>query len=194
MIMDAARKLLGERSVAEISLRELAAEVGLAKSNVLRYFGSREAVFLDVLDEEWAAWNDRLDAALPAETPPEQVAAILADSLADAPLLCELTSVMIAVLERNVSLDYARDFKRRIMEHSARATQLIRRAVPALSEEDAGQFVTIMLIAVAGLWPCAQPNEVLATVQAELGLPGGPEFFRGTLRDMLLTQLRGLTL
>ena len=36
--------MLTEKGVAEISLRELSNRVGLAKSNVLRYFDSREAV------------------------------------------------------------------------------------------------------------------------------------------------------
>ena len=42
-ILDAARAMLGSRPVADISLRELSESVGLAKSNVLRYFDSREA-------------------------------------------------------------------------------------------------------------------------------------------------------
>ena len=50
-ILDAARAMLGSRPVADISLRELSESVGLAKSNVLRYFDSREAIFLEVLDE-----------------------------------------------------------------------------------------------------------------------------------------------
>ena len=48
--------MLAEKNVADISLRELSTHVGLAKSNVLRYFDSREAIFLEVLDEEMQAW------------------------------------------------------------------------------------------------------------------------------------------
>ena len=63
-IMAVARDMLAEKNVGDISLRELSDRVGLAKSNVLRYFDSREAIFLEVLDEEFAAWlgdiEDRL--------------------------------------------------------------------------------------------------------------------------------------
>ena len=52
-IMAVARDMLAERNVGDISLRELSDRVGLAKSNVLRYFDSREAIFLEVLDEEF---------------------------------------------------------------------------------------------------------------------------------------------
>src|SRR3954468_8351820 len=59
-ILSAAADMLSERRVADISLRELAERVGLAKSNVLRYFDSREAIFLEVLDRTWNAWLDGL--------------------------------------------------------------------------------------------------------------------------------------
>ena len=48
--------MLTEKGVGQISLRELSDRVGLAKSNVLRYFDSREAIFLELLDEECLSW------------------------------------------------------------------------------------------------------------------------------------------
>jgi AcrR family transcriptional regulator len=62
-ILDAATALLERAPVAELSLTALARQAGLAKSNVLRYFESREAVLLELLD---AASRDWL-AGLPAE-------------------------------------------------------------------------------------------------------------------------------
>ncbi|GIF73491.1 TetR/AcrR family transcriptional regulator [Asanoa siamensis] len=82
-ILDAARAMLAERGVAEISLRELADRIGLAKSNVLRYYDSREAIFLEVLDQEWIVWLDALEAAV-ADVPTgdaEGVARALAATL-----------------------------------------------------------------------------------------------------------------
>ena len=63
-IMTSAREMLVEKNVADISLRELSDRIGLAKSNVLRYFDSREAIFLEVLDEEFQAWLADLEARL----------------------------------------------------------------------------------------------------------------------------------
>ncbi|HEY4701584.1 MAG TPA: helix-turn-helix domain-containing protein, partial [Streptosporangiaceae bacterium] len=52
-ILDTAAAMLAEMTVAEVTLNELSRRVGLAKSNVLRYFESREAVLLDLLGSEW---------------------------------------------------------------------------------------------------------------------------------------------
>jgi AcrR family transcriptional regulator len=121
-ILDAAAAMLGEMSVTEISLRELSRRVGLAKSNVLRYFESREAVFLELLDVATREWLDELTVDLarlrngsgavrPDSVPYERVAETIAASLVPRSLLCELTSVLANVLERNVSVEVALRFK-----------------------------------------------------------------------------------
>jgi len=46
-ILDAAAAMLTEMPVAEVTLNGLSRRAGLAKSNVLRYFESREAVLLE---------------------------------------------------------------------------------------------------------------------------------------------------
>ena len=67
-ILATARDLLARRRAADVSLRELADAVGLAMSNVLRYFDSREAIFAQILDAEWRDWLEELAVALPAAT------------------------------------------------------------------------------------------------------------------------------
>src|ERR1700726_2005047 len=110
-ILETAAAMLAEMPVAQVSLNELSRRVGLAKSNVLRYFESREAVLLELLDSAWQEWvtqlEQDLDAAVHAGEPPaergDQVAAALAASLATRPVLCDLLSAQAAVLERKVS-------------------------------------------------------------------------------------------
>jgi AcrR family transcriptional regulator len=114
-ILDTAYAMLQERSLSAISLRELADRVGLAKSNVLRYFDSREAIFLEILDLIWHAWLDELgvtlrmlDGRLPVPYPHETaVATAIATSLSRRPILCELISARAGVLEHNIAVDTA---------------------------------------------------------------------------------------
>ena len=111
--------------------------MGLAKSNVLRYFDSREAVFLELLDEECLSWLEDLEGLLgrPRDRKPNytneiRVATTVADSLAR-PLLCELLGSMAGVLERNISSEFARDFKSRAMARIPLAS-LVARHLPWL--------------------------------------------------------------
>ncbi|QFZ23051.1 TetR/AcrR family transcriptional regulator [Saccharothrix syringae] len=191
-ILDTARRLLRERPVAEISLRELSDCVGLAKSNVLRYFDSREAVFLEVLDGEWGAWLDELEGRLDGVGDPVAVASVVAASLVARPLLCELVSGMAGVLERNVSVESARGFKARAGVHSGRLAGLVRERVPGVGEAGARHFAHAVLVITAGLWPHANPTEAVARVMRELGSPGAAEVFATGLREFLVNQLAGL--
>src|ERR1700753_3008370 len=120
MILDTAAAMLREMSVAQVSLNELSRRVGLAKSNVLRYFESREAVLLELLDARSREWLGYPGGPLPTAVDPsatptgrgDQLAAALATSLADRPVLCDLASAQAAVLEHNVSPASAAQYKR----------------------------------------------------------------------------------
>src|SRR3984957_11018664 len=63
-ILDTAAAMLAEMPVAQVSLNELSRRAGLAKSNVLRYFESREAVLLELLDSAWQDWLAALETDL----------------------------------------------------------------------------------------------------------------------------------
>src|SRR5437016_2014934 len=137
--------MLTEVPVAQISLNELSRRVGLAKSSVLRYFESREAVLLELLDQAWHDWLDRLTATLPARvdasaaasTRYQQIASVVTASLVDDRLFCELISVSSAVLERNVSPEVARRYKLAAIANTTAYADLIRVHLAELSQEGA---------------------------------------------------------
>src|SRR2546423_11038304 len=93
--------MVAEMPVAELSLNELSRRVGLAKSNVLRYFESREAVLLELLDNAWRDWLARPtpalpppgDATAPAPVPDPPIAATGTQSLLDDPPVFQPVSV-----------------------------------------------------------------------------------------------------
>ncbi|KDN17498.1 TetR family transcriptional regulator [Amycolatopsis rifamycinica] len=171
-ILAAARELLAERPVADISLRELSCRVGLAKSNVIRYFDSREAIFLEVLDSTWTAWLDDLDEALGEPGPAEpgfareaRVAGTIAATLTGRRVLCELLSSMAPVLERNIPAEFARSFRRRAGANTERLGELVRVRVPELPPEAARHFAGGVVVLLSGSWPAAHPTAAVAAVE-----------------------------
>src|ERR1700754_2367874 len=89
-ILDAARELAADRAVRDITLTDIAAHVGMAKSAVLRYFETREEVYLHLLAEEWedyvVAATKRLRRSAPT---PAGVAKAIAKTYAERPLFCD---------------------------------------------------------------------------------------------------------
>jgi AcrR family transcriptional regulator len=197
-IMTIAREMLAEKNLAEISLRELSDRVGLAKSNVLRYFDSREAIFLEVLGEEFQAWLTDLETRLGKPRARKagfatevRVATTMADSLVHAELLCELIASMAVVLERNISGEFARDFKARATANIGAAAQLIARHLPWLPSEFIEFFAEGALTLTAGMYPFSVPTEPVRIAMAEMGFPEPHDRFSDGLRTGLVTWLIG---
>ncbi|MFJ9347604.1 TetR family transcriptional regulator [Streptomyces sp. NPDC101237] len=112
-ILDAARSLGSAGSVREVTLTDIAAAVGMHKSAMLRYFETREQIFLTLTGEGWQEWSTALRARLGelAGAGNEEIAAAVARSLAARPFFCDLLAQAPLNLERNVSLDSAYAFK-----------------------------------------------------------------------------------
>jgi AcrR family transcriptional regulator len=182
-----------------VSLRELSRQVGLAKSNVVRYFPTREAVFLAVLTEDWDSWLSAVEAALPradARRRPharhELVASAIAETLSKHPRFCDLLVACQTVLEHNVPVETARAFKAAALSRLNRLAGLVRSQLPELGDAESFEFAGLVWAFVAGAWPMAHPAPVMATVLAE------PQFaplrvdFTTATRRMLTVVLDGL--
>jgi AcrR family transcriptional regulator len=197
-IMHAARGALSEKDVADVSLRDISERVGLAKSNVLRYFDSREAILLELLDEECRSWLVEVDALLGRPRARKanyanetRVATTIADSLANQGLFCELLGAMAGVLERNISAEFARDFKVRAMQNTDALSHLVAHHLPWLPREFTDFFAEGALTLTAGMYPFSVPTEPVRVVMAELDFPDPEQRFRQGLRVGLVTWLIG---
>lgn len=200
-ILDTTAAMLTEMPVAQVSLNELSRRVGLAKSNVLRYFESREAVLLELLDVASREWLEHLEGALPAgvdaDAPlpgrADQMVAALAASLADRPVLCDLTSAQAAVLERNVSPAVAAEYKRTAIVNVGALAGLTRTQVPELTEADAARFAAVCVMTTGAIWTHAQPSAaMLAVYESDPALAAMRIDFTATLRQVLEVVLSGL--
>ncbi|MDA0181149.1 TetR family transcriptional regulator [Solirubrobacter phytolaccae] len=168
-ILAAARALAEERRVRDVSLGDVAREVGLAKSNLLRYFESREEIFLTLLLREWESWAA-------AVTGPDD----LAPTLAARPFFCDLLGEQAAVLEHNVSADAVRAFR-------AASIALVEDVAARLEVPEPFEVVAAALLLAASLYPLANPSPAVREAYAGTDLLQ-PDF-EGRLRGFL-TALR----
>ena len=200
-ILGAAAAMLAEMPVAEVTLNELSRRAGLAKSNVLRYFESREAVLLELLDSAWQDWLGQLgtelagavDTGAPVASRADQLAAVVAASLAARPMLCDLISAQAAVLERNVSPQVAAQYKRASIAGIGALGALLLRSVPELGEPDAFRLAGAAVMTTAAVWPHTQPSAaMLAAYAADPALAAMRLDFTATLREVLEVLIAGL--
>ncbi|SNY53480.1 TetR/AcrR family transcriptional regulator [Paractinoplanes atraurantiacus] len=199
-ILDVAAAMLGEMPVAAVTLNELSRRVGLAKPNVLRYFESREAVLLEVLDRFLREWLTELEGELAAGVDesrpmPERAAAvaeILSRSLAGRVVLCDLFGAQGSVLEHNVSVEVVARYKRASLERLTTMTALLEKCLPELGDTAALFSLQTMVLAGALSAYSTPPPSLQAAYEAEPDLARFHMDLRDSLKLTLTATLLGV--
>lgn len=176
-ILDAARRVLDRSELDGFTMDDVAAELGLAKGTLYRYVPTREAMLLALTADEYTAWFDRLERELPDSA---DVAATLVDTCLAQPRLLRLMSVAASVLERNVPIDTAREFKVTATARSAVAARLLAERIPT-TLPGAQQLLVHIHAAAVGLYHHAHPAPVVRQLMAEPGYTGRPVDLRAEL-------------
>ena len=113
-ILSAAAGLAARDGVRQVTLTDIAGAVGVHKSALLRYFETREQIFLELTGRAWTEWAAATRAALGeigSVDDGDATARALAHSFAARPLLCDLIPHTALNLERHVSADAVRTYK-----------------------------------------------------------------------------------
>jgi AcrR family transcriptional regulator len=177
-ILGAARELALRDGVRAVSLADIAARVGIHKSALLRYFETREQIFLELTAEAWRDWTAALHAGLDGVEPdagePDAgvpaaaalVAEVFARSFGDRPLLCDLIAHTPLNLERNVSPEAVRRYKLTSLGAVDEAAAIVHRVLPGLTLAEGGEFVAALASLAGAVWQIANPTAALAEFYA----------------------------
>jgi AcrR family transcriptional regulator len=182
-ILGAARELALRDGVRNVSLADIAARIGIHKSALLRYFETREQIFLELTAAAWRGWtadlHTGLDAAVETAAPDDTathaaaawdaeglVAEVFADSFAGRPLFCDLLAHTPLNLERNVSPAAVREYKLTSLGAVNEAAALVHRVLPALPLAQCTEFVATLASLAGSLWQIANPPPALAELYA----------------------------
>ncbi|MFJ2197032.1 TetR/AcrR family transcriptional regulator [Streptomyces violaceusniger] len=158
-ILDAARTLGHQRGVRDVTLTDIAAAVGMHKSALLRYFETREQIFLLLTAEGWRQWSADLRGDLEgrAHATPREVAEVVAATLAARPMFCDLLAQAPLNLERNVSIDSVRAFKLVTLKEIELIDGELRRLL-GLTESQTVDLVAAATSMAGALWQMATPG------------------------------------
>lgn len=160
-ILTAAAELGASRGIRGVTLTDIAAAVGMHKSAMLRYFETRELIFLRLTALGWRDWSagllERLRGMAPDSVSETDIATAFAETLVARPMFCDLLAQAPLNLERNVSLESVRSFKLvTLSEVTAISAELMR-----LLGLDSRQCVDVIATATSlagALWQMATPG------------------------------------
>lgn len=169
-ILGSAAELALRHGIRNVTLTDIATGVGMHKSTMLRYFETREEIFLRLATRGWIEWSaavtvqlDGIEVGEGIGCTPQEAAAILASTLIAQPLFCELLAHIPLNLERGVSLPVVKEFKLIAIDAAARVATGLRGLLP-LDSVQAGNVVATATAMTGALWQMAAPGTALRSL------------------------------
>jgi AcrR family transcriptional regulator len=163
-ILTAAAELAARHGVREVSLTDIAAAVGIHKSALLRYFETREQIFLELTARVWREWASGTSAALgeAATGDSDGVAAVLAGGFVTRPLLCDLIPHTALNLERHASLEAVRAYKLVSLGAVEEVASALGGPLPCLDVSQRRELVSMVALLAGSMYQIATPPPPLA--------------------------------
>jgi AcrR family transcriptional regulator len=160
-ILEAALVLFQKKGLENVTLADIADKVGTVKSNIYRYFDSREHIYLRVLQRQASEWEKRVMPALDAlkrKGTALKVAEVLTRSFIQSVELSTLITVINPVMEEALSPELVLDFRSAFYERRKRLAQALAAALPGTLAEELFPLTLYIFTQVAGLWPLCHPS------------------------------------
>ncbi len=166
-IYKAAFTLFKENGYDKVSFNGIATQAGFTKSNMYRYFSSKEEIFLNVFGNLFNEWFDDCTNGLKnleQNAAIEKFAKSWVDSLLAHPEFLDLTPLLFVSLEKNSSFDQLLTFKSMSKDLLFRITIEISRVYPHIEAENAFKFLTLSYAAMANYWAANSLSEPLLKI------------------------------
>lgn len=197
-ILKVAAGLARRKGLRSVSLGDIALAVGLTKSNVLRYFETREDIYLQLASSGYRSWADRVidrlgELAAAGPVGPTEVATALTECLAVDMLFCNLVSEGASALERNVSPEAVRVFKQSFLVAVEDLAEALVSSSDCLVKAQADETIMATIMLAAGLWPwCNPPSALVDLYRTEPEVIGTRLEFVPQLKRLVEAVVRGL--
>lgn len=167
-ILAAAAQLFDAEGPQGAGLNAIAARAGFTKSNVYRYFESREDVllslFLAELEQLCPDLEHRFSSIAPGDL--DAISAAIAAVFIARPRLASLSAIVSTTLEQNISEQAVITLKRGMGSLLQRAAAIIQGKLPRATVENCAWVTAMVGTIVAGMWPAAHPSETARRVLA----------------------------
>ena len=192
-LLEATARLYEDHRFEEITLTMIAREAGFTRSNLYRYFATKEELFLDLVKSDLSAWRSQIEELVRSgRMTVEEFAAGWIDLQLDNPRLMRLFSLLYTTLEPNATLETLVELKKHTAREITLVAQAILTALPGMTPEAAGEFLFVQTSLAIGAYPVIAMTEKQRVAMERAGGSIDPAVYRAMLIHTLEITLRGL--
>lgn len=161
-IMDVTAARFATQSYENVNLKHIAADVGITKAALYRYFRNKETLFLAVYTQEL----EYLARTAATEMSQQSLTDSICNTLIEHPLFCKLSAIMHTALQCNLTLDEARQFKTTLLQFIQQYAAMLS-AHYALNIEQATALLLQVQQVIIGCWHMSHSVGAVAEVIKE---------------------------
>lgn len=181
-IIKATSMLYLNHSIDDINIKLIAQKSGFTRSNIYRYFKTKEEIFLNILADDHQNWVTLVRNEFNKELSVEKFARNWTELLLKQDRLLGLFSILSTKLEPSSSLENLIDFKSSLAMYSQSLVHSIRLSLPKLSEDDANLFLMFAANLFIGTYPNMNLSKKQQTAMKKSQMPYQPEPYREMVR------------
>lgn len=161
-IVAATARLYEHHSFEEISFTSIAKEADFTRSNLYKYFSSKEEIFLEFLKHDFADYRMDLERTFESkrEMPLKEFAQLWVTVLVRNKRLLKLFSILNTFIEKNVSFEALIEFKRTLLNEVGTISALLSQTFPALTAPKTVEFILLQSATANGLYQICDQTEI----------------------------------
>ena len=170
-ICKAAVTLFKRSGYEHVSFNGIASEAKFTKSNMYRYFSSKEEIFLTIFADLFQDWQKDYIKRLKAFKPNENIhtfALNWTNSFLQYPKFLDLTPLLFLSLEKNSSYEQLLKFKTSSKHLLYEIACEISRIYPNLQGEKAFKLLNLCYAVTSNFWSANSQNEALKEIYSQV--------------------------
>lgn len=192
-IVNATARLYEECRFEEITFAMIAKEADFTRSNLYRYFQTKEDIFLELLKHDIVAWReDVLENFTVENKSSRELAEAWVDLVLKNRRMIKLFTILFTLLERNASLEALTAFKQKINEEIGVVAQFLSTTLLFPTVEAAAEYISAQSSLAIGSYPMLDLTPKQIEAMQAIGMDTSPEYYKVRLVHATELLLQGL--
>jgi AcrR family transcriptional regulator len=193
-IVDATARLYKEHRFEEITFAMIAKEADFTRSNLYRYFETKEDIFLELLSHDIEIWRNHVLETFPDEfIPAQEFAERWVNLLLEHARLIKLFTILYTMLERNASMEALVAFKQKTLGELGIVSEKLSKVLPFTALEAIGEFLNTQTALTLGSYPVIDLAPRQKEAMEAVGMDTNPEVYKDMLIHATESLVQGLT-
>lgn len=191
-ILESAALLFRTHNYQDVTITKIANQAGFTRSNIYRYFATREDIFMSLLIGESQIWLEDIKAGFTRPMDTDDFVRSWVKILEKNMLLVEMTPLLAPFLEQHCSPEIYIKMKKDMNSATHSIVQSIRRSLPDIDNDQAIELIRVNQALIAGLYPMTRRTKWQDETIVRLELPAMKFDFIDELTKALQIYVRGL--